>query len=200
MRLLFGRQQKPTPIAFIAAVHYWQPAYVFARRCAAVAICGFLRPARGLRHPSVLQSCNTLQVEAKCCMCCAPAQLWLSVYEAGEARGPALAGGTCMPLFNKRGRLKTGPQRLRVWEATPPGPATPGKLPLAQVRRLLVYCCARSEYNASIESAREVALDAQVRCPLVCTSVYCCGTTSRCAVGGAQSPCACMQATGRMVF
>eukprot|EP00798_Chlamydomonas_sp_ICE-L_P029143 gene29143-32361_t len=59
------------------------------------------------------------------------AQLALNVYEYCEGVPMALVGGTTMPLFNKKGRLKTAPQRLKLWEgrdacvAWPS--ATPGK-------------------------------------------------------------------------
>ncbi|KAG2448608.1 hypothetical protein HYH02_006498 [Chlamydomonas schloesseri] len=68
-------------------------------------------------------------------------QLVLVLVEAAEGRGrEALVGSTVMPLFSKRGRLKTGPQRLAVWEGTPPctqfPTSTPGKAPLAHRDRL----------------------------------------------------------------
>ena len=59
-------------------------------------------------------------------------QLSLSLYEVGEGVPLAPVGGTTMPLFNKKGRLKTGPQRLRVWEdkqaCTAWRTSTPGKV------------------------------------------------------------------------
>lgn len=60
-------------------------------------------------------------------------QLSLAVFEMGESQGQLLVGGTNMALFNKHGRLKTGPQRLRIWEGQAPHPVnTPGKVPLSQ--------------------------------------------------------------------
>lgn len=41
-------------------------------------------------------------------------QLVIRVFEVVEGRGVAMVGGTTLPLFNKKGRLKTGPQRLQV--------------------------------------------------------------------------------------
>ncbi|GIL80848.1 hypothetical protein Vretimale_9438 [Volvox reticuliferus] len=68
------------------------------------------------------------------------AQLVLVVVEVTEGRGESLVGSSVMPLFSKRGRLKTGPQRLRVWEGVPPCTAnpssTPGKAPLSRRDRL----------------------------------------------------------------
>ncbi|GFR39758.1 hypothetical protein Agub_g242, partial [Astrephomene gubernaculifera] len=68
------------------------------------------------------------------------AQLALSLWEVAPGRGPALLGSCVMRLFSKRGRLKTGPQRLRLWEGVPPCTAlpssTPGKVPLAHRDRL----------------------------------------------------------------
>ncbi|GIL50816.1 hypothetical protein Vafri_6947, partial [Volvox africanus] len=68
------------------------------------------------------------------------AQLVFVVVEVTEGNGEALVGSSVMPLFSKRGRLKTGPQRLRVWEGVPPCTAnpssTPGKDPLAHRDRL----------------------------------------------------------------
>lgn len=40
--------------------------------------------------------------------------LSLSVYELSEGRPMLLVGSTSMPLFSKKGRLKTGQQRLQV--------------------------------------------------------------------------------------
>ncbi|MEW5302904.1 MAG: hypothetical protein WDW36_005643 [Sanguina aurantia] len=57
------------------------------------------------------------------------------VWEVCEGREHSLLGSTSMPMFNKKGRLKTGPQRLRVWEGVPPSlkwpTSTPGKVPLS---------------------------------------------------------------------
>ncbi|GLC43266.1 hypothetical protein PLESTF_000410600 [Pleodorina starrii] len=68
------------------------------------------------------------------------AQLAFLVVEVVEGAGEALVGSAVMPLFSKRGRLKTGPQRLRLWEGVPPCTAlpssTPGKVPLAHRDRL----------------------------------------------------------------
>ena len=60
------------------------------------------------------------------------AQLVLVLVEAAEGRREALVGSSVTPLFSKRGRLKTGPQRLAVWEGAPPctqfPTSTPGKV------------------------------------------------------------------------
>ncbi|PNW88579.1 hypothetical protein CHLRE_01g035500v5 [Chlamydomonas reinhardtii] len=68
------------------------------------------------------------------------AQLVLVLVEAAEGRREALVGSSVTPLFSKRGRLKTGPQRLAVWEGAPPctqfPTSTPGKVPLAHRDRL----------------------------------------------------------------
>jgi hypothetical protein len=40
-------------------------------------------------------------------------QLSLVVWEVSEC-AQALVGSTVIPLFNRKGRLKTGPQRLKV--------------------------------------------------------------------------------------
>ncbi len=53
-----------------------------------------------------------------------------------EGCAPAPAGGAAMLLFSKKGRLKTGLQRVRLWpgraaDVACPS-ATPGKLPVAE--------------------------------------------------------------------
>ncbi len=64
-------------------------------------------------------------------------QLAVTVWQVreGDASATALAGAT-MRLFSKKGRLKTGPQLLRMWlgqEADTAWPScTPGKVPVAQ--------------------------------------------------------------------
>eukprot|EP00195_Chlamydomonas_chlamydogama_P005209 CAMPEP_0202907580 /NCGR_PEP_ID=MMETSP1392-20130828/43122_1 /ASSEMBLY_ACC=CAM_ASM_000868 /TAXON_ID=225041 /ORGANISM="Chlamydomonas chlamydogama, Strain SAG 11-48b" /LENGTH=284 /DNA_ID=CAMNT_0049596549 /DNA_START=57 /DNA_END=908 /DNA_ORIENTATION=- len=67
-------------------------------------------------------------------------QLSLAVWEVSEGSPPLMVGGTTMPLFSQKGRLKSGPQRLRVWEGRPPCTAwpstTPGKVPLSQRGRI----------------------------------------------------------------
>ncbi|KAL6752332.1 putative phosphatidylinositol 3-kinase [Haematococcus lacustris] len=67
--------------------------------------------------------------------------LCLAVWGVCEGGGsPTLVGGTTMPLFSKKGRLKTGTQQAHVWLGRPPCPAspssTPGKQPLAERGRL----------------------------------------------------------------
>ena len=57
------------------------------------------------------------------------AQLVVVVMAVAEGRGEVLVGSSVMPLFSKRGRLKTGPQRLRVWEGVPPCTAFPSSTP-----------------------------------------------------------------------
>jgi hypothetical protein len=42
--------------------------------------------------------------------------LCLAVYSTQEGAPPALLGSTSVPMFCKKGRLKTGGQQLRVWE------------------------------------------------------------------------------------
>ncbi len=65
------------------------------------------------------------------------ALLVLCVHEAAPGRpGEGLLGSTCMRLFSKRGRLKTGPQRLRLWEGVPPCTANPSRTP-GKVRNVL---------------------------------------------------------------
>ncbi|KAF8067321.1 Phosphatidylinositol 3-kinase [Scenedesmus sp. PABB004] len=60
--------------------------------------------------------------------------LCVSVYELAEGAPLALAGCTSMPLFSKKGRLKTGQQRLQVWEGRDVDACQPqlllGKAPL----------------------------------------------------------------------
>ena len=61
------------------------------------------------------------------------AQLALTIWEDREdADGPSVLGGTTLPLFSKKGRLKSGTQILHVWasrEADETVPSsTPGKL------------------------------------------------------------------------
>eukprot|EP00200_Dunaliella_tertiolecta_P009890 CAMPEP_0202375868 /NCGR_PEP_ID=MMETSP1127-20130417/6472_1 /ASSEMBLY_ACC=CAM_ASM_000462 /TAXON_ID=3047 /ORGANISM="Dunaliella tertiolecta, Strain CCMP1320" /LENGTH=1054 /DNA_ID=CAMNT_0048973485 /DNA_START=2551 /DNA_END=5712 /DNA_ORIENTATION=+ len=61
-------------------------------------------------------------------------QLSLLVWEMADTASQRLVGSTVMPLFSRKGRLKTGPQRLKVWEGVPPclswPTTTPAKLPL----------------------------------------------------------------------
>ena len=63
-------------------------------------------------------------------------QLAVTAWGVAEARPLAPLGGATMRLFSKKGRLKDGPQRLRlaVGRAADPGwpSATPGKLPLVK--------------------------------------------------------------------
>ena len=60
------------------------------------------------------------------------ALLSLTVIEVVVGHPPFVAGGTTLPLFNKKGRLKTGPHRLRVWPGREPctrwPSTTPGKV------------------------------------------------------------------------
>ena len=79
------------------------------------------------------------------------AQLAITVWGVAEARPLAALGGATMRLFSKKGRLKDGPQELRlaVGRAADLGwpSATPGKLPLARRPELgcalLLPSCAR---------------------------------------------------------
>lgn len=62
-------------------------------------------------------------------------QLAATVWEVTEGQPVCLLGGTTMRLFSKKGRLKTGKQRLRLWLGRQadfqwPG-TTPGKCPKA---------------------------------------------------------------------
>ncbi len=64
------------------------------------------------------------------------AQLAVTAWAVAAGAPPAPAGGAAMPLFSKKGRLKTGLQRVRLWpgrraDAACPS-ATPGKLPVAE--------------------------------------------------------------------
>ncbi len=43
------------------------------------------------------------------------AALSLSIWELAEGRSLELVGDAAMQLFNKKGRLKTGRQQLKVW-------------------------------------------------------------------------------------
>eukprot|EP00879_Flechtneria_rotunda_P010868 GHRR01011358.1.p1 GENE.GHRR01011358.1~~GHRR01011358.1.p1 ORF type:complete len:821 (+),score=283.38 GHRR01011358.1:733-3195(+) len=62
--------------------------------------------------------------------------LCLSVYELCEGCPILLAGSTTMPMFSKKGRLKTAQQKLQVWEGHALNVAQPqvltGKAPLSQ--------------------------------------------------------------------
>ena len=64
------------------------------------------------------------------------AQLAVTVWSVREGAPPAPAGGAAMLLFSKKGRLKAGRQRVRLWPGRPADvacpSATPGKLPVAQ--------------------------------------------------------------------
>lgn len=42
---------------------------------------------------------------------------------------PRVAAGTTLPLFNKKGRLKTGPRRLRLWPGREPCLRWPSSTP-----------------------------------------------------------------------
>lgn len=55
--------------------------------------------------------------------------LSFSILEYREGRPLAVVGGTTMPLFSKKGRLKTGPQRLHIWEGREPCLARPTSTP-----------------------------------------------------------------------
>jgi len=63
------------------------------------------------------------------------AQLAVTVWEVAEGRPRRAVGGTTLRLFSKKGRMKTGRQRLRLWlgrEADMSHPSgTPGKVPLS---------------------------------------------------------------------
>lgn len=69
-------------------------------------------------------------------------QLTLTCWEMRDGRPTTLLGGAAMPMFNKRGRLKTGPQDLKVCEGVEPsgkpgaGCNCPGKLSLRDRGRL----------------------------------------------------------------
>eukprot|EP00878_Enallax_costatus_P036478 GHUV01040968.1.p1 GENE.GHUV01040968.1~~GHUV01040968.1.p1 ORF type:complete len:502 (+),score=176.25 GHUV01040968.1:517-2022(+) len=54
--------------------------------------------------------------------------LCLSVYELCEGYPMLLVGSTSMPLFSKKGALKTGQQRLQVWEGAVVDVAQPHRL------------------------------------------------------------------------
>jgi phosphatidylinositol 3-kinase len=64
------------------------------------------------------------------------AQLALTVWEVREGVPRRVLGGATLPLFSKKGRLKTGPQDLQLWlgRAADWGwpTSTPGKVPMAQ--------------------------------------------------------------------
>ena len=63
-------------------------------------------------------------------------QLAVTVWEAREGEARRALGGATLRLFSKRGRLKAGPQALRLWlgrEADVALPsATPGKVPVSE--------------------------------------------------------------------
>eukprot|EP00877_Chromochloris_zofingiensis_P002248 jgi/Chrzof1/12023/Cz06g18140.t1 len=54
--------------------------------------------------------------------------LSLTVWELAEGRGLALVGCSCMPLFNKKGRLKTGQQKLKIHEGLEAPPLDPSTM------------------------------------------------------------------------
>ncbi|KAF6260720.1 phosphatidylinositol 3-kinase [Scenedesmus sp. NREL 46B-D3] len=62
--------------------------------------------------------------------------LCLSLYELCEGRPMLLVGSSSMPMFSKKGRLKSGQQRLQVWEGCALDVSQPqlslGKPPLSQ--------------------------------------------------------------------
>lgn len=51
------------------------------------------------------------------------------VLQVVEGGGHSLLGGTTLPLFSKRGRLRTGRLLLRVWEGRPPCTQWPSTTP-----------------------------------------------------------------------
>lgn len=65
----------------------------------------------------------------------ADTQLAITVWEIAEGHPKKVLGGTTLRLFSKKGRLKTGRQRLRLWldrEADTNQPSgTPAKVPLS---------------------------------------------------------------------
>jgi Phosphoinositide 3-kinase C2 len=67
-------------------------------------------------------------------------QLALTVWEVGEGRPLAPLAGTTMRLFSKKGRLKTGRQRLRLMRGSRADfgwpSATPAKVPVSQRGRI----------------------------------------------------------------
>lgn len=60
----------------------------------------------------------------------------MKVWELVEGKGVLLAGGASMPLFNKRGRLKTGLHKLLLslnrGHNGSYSSSTPGKVPVAE--------------------------------------------------------------------
>lgn len=57
------------------------------------------------------------------------AQLALTVMQLVVGEPPRVAAGTTLPLFNKKGRLKTGPRRLRLWPGREPCLRWPSSTP-----------------------------------------------------------------------
>ena len=65
----------------------------------------------------------------------ADTQLAITIWEIAEGQPKKVLGGTTLCLFSKKGRLKTGRQRMRLWldrEADTNQPSgTPAKQPLS---------------------------------------------------------------------
>lgn len=65
----------------------------------------------------------------------ADTQLAITIWEIAEGHPRMVLGGSTLCLFSKKGRLKTGRQRLRLWldrEADANHPSgTPAKVPLS---------------------------------------------------------------------
>ncbi|KAK9811578.1 hypothetical protein WJX72_006428 [[Myrmecia] bisecta] len=111
--------------------------YVVGQLCAHGEVLGL--PSRSRYAEAGLQDCTWgtwLAFPVKYRDLPQHAQLALTVWEVAEAKPLRVLGGATMRLFSKKGRLKTGPQKLRVWLGSKADagwpPATPGKVPVKQ--------------------------------------------------------------------